>query len=557
MQKIKQNRWVTLMIICIGFLIILIDTTVVNVSIPTIIKELHATLSDIEWIISGYALSFAALLITFGRLGDVYGRRTMFLLGLFVFALASFFSGEAQTAQVLIFARLFQGIGGAMISPATLSILSSSFKGKDRAVAFGIWGAVAGIAVAIGPILGGYFTTYWSWRWIFRINIPICLIGIIAAFFFIENTKETIKQKLDISGMILSSIGFFFLVFGLIEGETYGWILPKKIFQLGAFSWDNKDISIIFISFIISEVTLLCFIILQFIKTKRKLSPAVNIDFFRLRSYRYGLVAIAVISLGEFSSLFTIPIFLQNIREFTPLQSGLGLLPLAIATLIAAPLSAKLVNIIGTKWVISTGIFLEFIALLLFSFITAKTSYNELIFPFFVLGAGIGLAIAQNTQVILSEIPREASGSASGVLNTVRQVGSALGIAVIGAVLSSQILVNITSEINKISQLPLTAKNAIIAKAGEGGVSYDNNANPKNNLQPIPPQIAQNPQLRNEYIKMQVKTREDIKNAVNNSLANAIAASIRVGSVFVLLGAILSLLIPNIKHPKETPIAAE
>jgi len=210
MQKIKQNRWVTLMIICIGFLIILIDTTVVNVSIPTIIKELHATLSDIEWIISGYALSFAALLITFGRLGDVYGRRTMFLLGLFVFALASFFSGEAQTAQVLIFARLFQGIGGAMISPATLSILSSSFKGKDRAVAFGIWGAVAGIAVAIGPILGGYFTTYWSWRWIFRINIPICLIGIIAAFFFIENTKETIKQKLNLKANRINEYGFVY-----------------------------------------------------------------------------------------------------------------------------------------------------------------------------------------------------------------------------------------------------------------------------------------------------------------------------------------------------------
>ncbi|MBU6389295.1 MFS transporter [Patescibacteria group bacterium] len=549
MEHLRGNRWLTLLIISIGFLMILIDTTIVNVSIPTIIKDLNANLSDIEWIISGYALSFAALLITFGRLGDMYGRRLFFIIGLIVFTVSSFFSGEAGSASTLIIARLFQGVGGAIISPATLSIISSSFKGRERALAFGIWGAVAGIAVAIGPILGGWFTTYYTWRWIFRVNIPIGIIGILAAWLIITESRVPHTKRLDLSGMVTSTIGFFFLVFGLIEGQNYGWILQKKPLSIGGLTW-NHHTSFIFWSFIISIVFLVVFFLIQYYKTKRHLSPAVDLAFFQFRSFRYGLVAIGVISLGEFSSLFTMPIFLQSVKGFTPLHSGYAVLPLAITTFIAAPLSARVVNRIGTKWVISLGIFIEFLGLLLLGRLHADTAYTALIPGFIVLGAGIGLAIAQNTQVILSEVPVQESGSASGILNTVRQVGSALGIAIIGAVLASQLSANVTTQLNAVPNLPSGIKDQITSTVDASGVSASTEA-PAYALPAPSAQVQNNPVLLARFRQQEARVLSEVKNGINNALADSIAASIRVGSWFVLLGALLSLLIPNVKPHRE------
>ncbi len=548
LDRLRGNRWVTLFIISIGLFIILIDTTVVNVAIPSIIKDLHATLPDIEWIISGYAISFAALLITFGRLGDLYGRKFLFLLGLVVFAVASIVSGESSNASILIFARLFQGVGGAMISPSVLSLISSNFSGRERAVAFGIFGAITGVAVAVGPILGGFFTTYYSWRWVFRINVPICLIGLIVGALLINESKIEGKERLDISGMALSTIGFFLLVFGLIEGQNYGWLKPNKPFQLGSFTWTNTHISIIIPTFIICAIALTSFVILEFIKTKKQLEPAINIDFFSYRTYRFGLIAIAVIALGEFSSLFTLPIFLQSIRGLSALQSGAATLPLAIASFIAAPTSARLVNRLGTKWVITTGIFCEFLGLVLISRLTPSTTVQQLIIPLAILGLGIGLAISQNTQVILSEIPGRYTGSASGVLNTVRQVGSALGIAIIGAVLTSQISSHIQTNINAIPNLPQSAKMQIIDTTKANSISFSQST--ATAQQQIPPQIKNNPVAVKQFEMQQSLIGSQIKNAVDTSLTQSISDSIRFGSIFLLIGAFLSLFIPSVKHTK-------
>lgn len=548
MSSIKGNRWVTLGIICIGFLMILIDITIVNVSIPTIIKDLHATLPDMEWVISGYALMFAAFLITFGRLGDMYGRKNFFLLGLLVFVIASAFSGEAHSPATLIIARLAQGLGGAMIAPATLSLISSNFRGRDRAIAFGVWGAIAGFAVAVGPILGGYITTYHDWRWIFRINIPVGIIGMLAAWFFVLESKETIKHKLDISGMVTSALGFFFLVFALIEGQSYGWINPKKDFSALGFTWGNTQLSIIPITIWLALVFLTAFLWIEHSKTEKHKDPAIDLEFFKLKTFRYGLIAIAVIALGEFSSLFTLPIYWQSIKGYTPLRSGLSLLPMALATFIAAPLSARLVNAIGTKWVISTGIFLEFAGIFWLSFTTIDTSYNSLIAPLIVMGAGIGLAIAQNTQVILSEIPVEHSGSASGILNTIRQVGTALGIAIVGAVLATQITTHLRTEISSVN-LPVQIKQGIVDKAGEAsvqaeGVDYKFTAE-------VPDAIKNNPFALAAFEQQQADTKKQVKRAIDVSLTKSITEGMRVGALFMLIGTFLSLFIPNVKHKPE------
>lgn len=554
MDKLRGNRWVSLGILTIGFLMILIDTTIVNVSIPTLIKELGASLTDVEWIISGYALSFAALLITFGRLADMYGRRNFFLLGLLVFAVASYFAGHASTAHTLIGMRFLQGIGGAMISPSSLSIISATFKGRERATAFGIWGATAGIAVALGPVLGGYFTTYQTWRDIFYVNIPIAIVGIILGYLIIPESRISGKERLDIAGMLTSALGFLFLVFALIEGQNYGWITPHNPFIVFGHTWNNTHASVIPLLVAVGIGFLLWFAVIQEAKTRKGLEPAVNIALFQSRAFSIGLITISVIALGEFSSLFTLPIYLQSVKGYTPLHSGYATLPLAFGAMFAAPLSAKLVNRLGTKWVITTGICLETVGLLLLSLIRVNSSYTQIWPALLCLGVGIGLAISQNTQATLSEIPPAQAGSASGVLNTVRQLGSALGIAVIGAVLAHQVSVNIAQPVQAISGLSTTAKSQIIANAGENSISSSSTATMS---LPLPPSsVTANPQALEIFKAKELLLGSQIKAAVDQTITKSIGQSIRFGSIFLLLGALLSLRMPNIKHEEDEAVIA-
>lgn len=559
MQHLRGNRWATLAIVLIGFFMILIDTTIVQVSIPTLIQDLRATLADVEWVISGFALSYAALLITFGRLGDLYGRKVLFLIGLAVFTIASFFSGEAPTIGVLIAARIFQGVGGAMLSPAVLSIISSTFRGKERASAFGVFGAVSGLAVAVGPILGGWLTTDYSWRWVFRVNIPIGIIGLILAWLIIQESKADQGNPLDWGGMITSTVAAFALVFGLIEGQTYGWWRPtSQAFHAGSLTWPtNWPVSIVAAAFVIAAITAIDFIAIEAVKTRKNLSPAVDFRFFQYKTFRYGLIALAVIALGEFSSLFTFPIFLQSIHGFTPLQSGYAILPLALAILVAAPTSAALVNRFGSKWIISLGIALEAVGLALLGRLTADTTYAALVPALVVLGVGIGLAIAQNTQVILSEIDPRESGSGSGVLNTVRQVGTALGIAIIGAILAHQASLTIPQQVRAatIPNISAATKDTIAATLAATSADTTGNQQIASQFTPTPPPaIRANPTALAQFEQKITETKTALVRAINIGLAQAIARAILSGSGFVLIGALLSLLIPNVRHRESTDV---
>lgn len=555
MRSLKNNRWATLAIVLIGFFMILLDTTVVNVAIPTLIRDLHATLADVEWVISGFALAYAALLITFGRLGDLYGRRALFLAGLAVFTLASFFSGEASSIGTLIVARISQGVGGAMLSPAVLSIISSTFRGRERASAFGVFGAVSGLAVAVGPILGGWLTTDYTWRWIFRINIPIGLLGLILALLIIPESRADQGQPLDWGGMITSTLAAFALVFGLIEGQTYGWWKPTQPLRIGHLVWGtNWPISFVGFAFLVTVIFLVDFILIEAFKTRHEQSPAVDFRFFRHRTFRYGLIALAVIALGEFSSLFTFPIFLQSIHGFTPLQSGYAVLPLAVMVLIAAPISASFVNRYGSKWVVTIGILLEGLGLVLLSRLSADTAYASLVPALLVLGTGIGLALAQNTQVILSEIDSREAGSGSGVLNTVRQVGTALGIAIIGAVLAHQASLAIPQAVRvaNIPNLSGAVKDRIAHQLATTGTDTTGNQQVLTQFIPAPPVDSQtNPQVSAAYKQRAASTKTALTRAVDVGLAQAISRAILSGSFFVFLGALLSLLIPNIRPHEE------
>jgi MFS family permease len=267
-----RRQWWSLLVLGLGLAIVIIDGTIVNVAIPSIRKELGASLKDVEWVSSIYALIYAALIVTFGRIGDQIGRRAIFVAGVATFMLGSILAGAAGDTGMLIAARALQGLGAAMTSPSTLSIISATFTGKFRGVAFGVWGAIAGAAAALGPLLGGFLTTNASWRWAFFINIPIGLVAILGAIFVVQESVEQRKGRLkfDVPGIILVGLGIGAIVFGLIEGQTYGWWTPKQTFTLGSFIWPFSGISITPVSFLVGILALTAFVLWELRLSRRR-----------------------------------------------------------------------------------------------------------------------------------------------------------------------------------------------------------------------------------------------------------------------------------------------
>jgi EmrB/QacA subfamily drug resistance transporter len=434
-----RGRWLGLAMLSLGVSMIIVDATIVNVAIPSIIRDLDLDSTSAEWINAIYTLVFAALLVTLGRMGDVLGRRAMYLAGLVIFILASMVAGLSTSGEMLIGARLVQGIGGAMILPSTQSILNANFQGRDRAIAFGIWGAVIGGMAAIGPLLGGWLTTNLSWNWAFYINLPIGILAIIGTLRYIKESRdEETKLGFDFPGFVLITVGLVGVVFGLIEGRTYGWWAPSPdhSFQVLGFTWPSESISIVAVSIGIGIVSLLLF---AFVEVRRQRAGKFYLFDFSLwgyRAFRYGNLAGTIVSLGEFGLLFALPLFLQAVVGYNAFETGLIFLALAVGAFFAAPLSATLARRYGPRRAVTLGMALEAVGIFFTTLlISPEASGLMLAVPLFVYGVGVGLATAQLTSIVLSDIPPERSGLASGANSTMRQVGSALGVAILGTVL--------------------------------------------------------------------------------------------------------------------------
>ena len=428
----------------VGVAMIIVDATIVNVAVPSIIRELALDSTQAEWINTIYALVFAALLITLGRLGDVFGRRRMYLGGLGLFLTASVLAGVAPSGDVLIVARVFQGVGGAMILPATQAILNSNFQGRDRAIAFGIWGSVIGGMAAVGPLLGGFLTTYASWRWAFFINVPIGLFAIAGTLHYIgESRDEDAKPGFDLPGFVLITGGLGAFVFGLIEGRQYGWWTPnpRRPFDVLGLSWPLDGVSITPFMIAFGLVALLLFAAVE--SRRRAAGRFYLFDFtlWRYRGFRYGNLAGTIVSLGEFGLLFALPLFLQGVLGYSAFDTGAVFLSLAVGAFFAAPGAATLARRYGPRWVVTIGMLLEAVGILATTLLIS-TSVNGLmlVIPLFVYGIGVGFATAQLTSIVLSDIPVSLSGIASGANSTLRQVGSALGIAILGTILFSSLV---------------------------------------------------------------------------------------------------------------------
>ena len=433
-ETAHPQRWKAMPFIALAVSLIIMDATVVNVALPVIIGDLKLSASDAEWINSIYSLVFAALLITLGRVGDLHGRKKLLVAGISVFGIASVLASFSTSGTTLIFARFLQGIGGAMVLPATLSTVNALFKGKERGIAFAIWGSTIGGMAAVGPVVGGWLTTVASWHWAFLINIPIVLIVLLGASLFIPETKDPHVQKgADFAGISLSILGLSLIVFGLIEGIRFGWITTLEKFSVGPFTW-SWTVSPVAIAFIVGFATMAMFVRTEKARAIAGKPILLDLNLLKIKSFRYGSIAALVVALGEFGMLFSLPLFLQGGLGYSALRTGVLILALAMGTFLISGGTPQLSARMGGRAVVRLGLALEAIAILGMSFSFSLTVPSIVIAAWlFLYGAGVGLATAQLTSVILAEVPVEQSGQASGLQSTFRQLGSSLGVAILGA----------------------------------------------------------------------------------------------------------------------------
>ena len=435
MVDVSRRRWFGLVFISLGVSLIIVDSTIVNVAIPSIVDDLGVTSTQVQWIQEAYTLVFASLLLLFGSLADRFGRRRMLLIGVVIFALASVLASFSPDGRMLILARLVQGVGGAMVLPTTLSLINATFRGRERGIAFAVWGSTIGGMAAVGPLLGGWLTTDFSWRWAFGINVPLGAIIFAGVLLTIAESKEKERRGLDLVGSVLSVVLFGALVFGLIEGRTYGWWTLEKPFTLGSFTW-SWDLSPIPVAFAISTLALVAFIAWGLYRRRHGRAALLEFSLFRIGSFRNGNIAALVVALGEFGIILSLPLWLQFVVGFDALQTGLVLLSLAVGSFVASGFAGASSGRLQPVMIVRVGILAEIIGIAWAGFVIGPdATWGWLIPALFVYGFGVGLATAQLTGVVLKDVPVDLSGQGSGTQSTSRQVGSALGVAILGTVL--------------------------------------------------------------------------------------------------------------------------
>ena len=435
----SRTRWIGLLFISLAISLVIIDGTIVNTIFPEVIKELALSSTEVQWVQESYVLVFAATLLIWGSLADRVGRRRLLLIGIVIFIASSAWAGYSDSASSLILSRIVQGFGGAMVLPTTLSLVNANFQGRERGIAFAVWGSTIGGMVAVGPVLGGWLATDFTWRWAFLINLPLgVIIGIGLLLFVAESKSSAPRRGLDWVGALLSVLLFGPLVFGLIEGRIYGWwwVNPNATFALGDFVWPSEGLSVIPVSLALAVVSGVAFVLWEISRVKQDKGVLLDLNLFRIASFRNGSIAALIISMGEFGLIFAIPLWLQNVMGMTPIGAGLVLLFLAGGAFVASGVGGALSGKLPPERAVQIGVVLEIVGILGFGVVASTSTGWAAIAPFlFVYGIGVGLATAQLTGVIMVDVPMEKTGQGSGSQSTVRQIGSALGIAVIGTVL--------------------------------------------------------------------------------------------------------------------------
>lgn len=499
-QTAYERRWIGLGVLCLSLLVVGLDNTILNVALPSLADDLGATTSQLQWIVDGYTLVFAGLLLTAGSLGDRFGRRSALSIGLVIFVAGSIASGFATSAGTLIATRSVMGVGGALIMPATLSLLTNIFTDpRERAKAIGIWAGVSGIGVAIGPMLGGYLLEHFSWGSVFFVNVPVVAVALPAGYFLLPNSRAEGSQPLDPAGAILSIVGLVSLVWAIIEAPAKGWGSPEVtaafalgVVTLGAFLWWERTTP----------------------------HPMLDIRFFKNPRFSAANLAVTLTFFAMFGSGFVLTQFMQFVLGFSPLEAGIRSVPIALMLMLVAPQSTKLAHRIGTKLTVAGGLGIVAIGMVVASTVTPELGYGRVLPAQILLGIGIALAMAPATESIMGSLPREKAGVGSAMNDTTRQVGGALGVAVIGSVLSSQYVPAMTSALSGMG-LPTVAVDAASASVGQAMT--------------VAARFGGDPAV------IDTTTGTEIADAARDAFASSMGRGLLVAAAFALLGAIVAL----------------
>ncbi len=462
------RRWAILAVLVISLLVVVLDNTVLNIALPTIQKDLNATPSQLVWAIDSYILVFASLLFTWGVIGDRIGRKKVLMIGLAVFGIASAICAFSVSSGMLIAFRAAMGIGGAAVLPITLAIITVVFPPHERGKAIGAWAGAVGAAVALGPVLGGLLLQHPSWtNWltgndwgsVFLINVPIVIVGLVLIWRIVPESRNPQPRELDIPGLLMSIAGLFALIYGIIQASsTHDWLAPSVIIPI-----------------IIGVAIIAVFLVLE----ARSTHPSFDVSLFKNRGYAVSLSAVSLSFFALSGITFTLPFYLQIIRGYEVIIAGVCFLPFAIGQLLAAPQSARLVARFGYRAVMSTGLFVVALSLFLLAHLEETTALWAVLSGFFLFGLGMGCVIAPGSTVLQNVLPLARAGAGSAVQNTVRQVGGALGIAIIGTILANQYASNVSTALSSLpTQFPQAAKDAasqsLVASVGviEQGVAH-------------------------------------------------------------------------------------
>jgi EmrB/QacA subfamily drug resistance transporter len=415
----ENRKWWTLAAVSFGLFMIMLDNTVVNVALPAMQRSLNVGPSELEWIVVAYALTFATLMLTGGKLADLFGRRKIFVIGLVIFTASSLACGLAPNAAFLIGARAVQGVGSALMNPATLGIIAATFPPRQRGTAIGIWAGTSAMALAIGPLVGGLLTEKINWSWIFYVNVPVGILGIAVTLWAVDESRDMSKeQRLDLPGLVSSAVGLFALTYAFIEANTYGWT-SARILSL----------------FAVAVVALALFVALE----ARQRLPMLDLSLFRNPTFSGANVAMLLVALAMFGIFFFNSLFMQNVLGYSPIQTGAVFLPMTMLIILIAPQAGRFSDKIGSRWLIGGGMTLLTISLLLFARLHQGSTFWNILPALLVGGTGMALTMTPATAAAMSSVPVDKAGVGSAVLNTARQIGGSLGIAIMGAVVASHI----------------------------------------------------------------------------------------------------------------------
>lgn len=415
-ERAYDRRWMILVVLCFSLLVIVLDNSILNVALPTIQKDLNASSSDLQWIVDSYTLVFAGLLLTAGSLGDRFGRRGALQIGFALFGVGSIASALVGSAGALIATRAFMGIGGALIMPATLSIITNVFPAHERPKAIGAWAGVAGLGGALGPLTGGFLVQHFYWGSVFLVNIPIVVVGVLAGFVLIPTSRDPEAPRLDPLGAVLSIVSLSVILYAIIEAPEQGWGSSSTLTRLA-----------------VGLVLLAAFIVWEL----RSDHPMLDVRFFEKPRFTAAAGAITLVFFAMFGSLFLQTQYFQFVLGYSPLETGIRMLPFAAAMMITAPFSSKVVQRIGTKFTVAIGLGLVTVGLVALTGLQADTPYGNIFWRLMLMSAGMGFTMAPATESVMGSLPIFKAGVGSAVNDTTRQIGGALGVAIVGSVLAT------------------------------------------------------------------------------------------------------------------------